>query len=61
MTTTELLDLLRQAYDGDPWHGPSLKAVLTRVSAEHASVRPLSGRHRIGPDWSKASGTPPEW
>jgi DinB family protein len=47
MTTTELLDLLRQAYDGDPWHGPSLEAVLTRVSAEHASVRPLSGRHTV--------------
>ena len=47
MTTTELLDLLRQAYDGDPWHGPSLEAVLTRVSAEHASVRPLPERHTV--------------
>jgi hypothetical protein len=47
MTTSELLDLLRHAYDGDPWHGPSLKAVLTRVSAGHASVRPLSGRHTV--------------
>jgi uncharacterized damage-inducible protein DinB len=45
MTTTELLDLLQQAYDGDPWHGPSLKAVLTRVSAESAAARPIPGRH----------------
>jgi DinB superfamily len=47
MTTSELLDLLRHAYDGDPWHGPSLKAVLSRVSAESAAARPVRGRHTI--------------
>jgi uncharacterized damage-inducible protein DinB len=47
MTTSELLDLLRHAYDGDPWHGPSLKAVLTRVTAEGAAARPVRGRHTI--------------
>jgi uncharacterized damage-inducible protein DinB len=47
MTTSELVDLLRHAYDGDPWHGPSLKAVLTGVSAEAAAARPVSGRHSI--------------
>src|SRR5690349_3171332 len=45
MTTSEILDLLRHAYDGDPWHGPSLKAVLSRVAAEDAAVRRLRGRH----------------
>jgi len=47
MTSNELIDLLRHAYDGDPWHGPSLKAVLDRVSAETAAARPIRGRHTI--------------
>jgi hypothetical protein len=45
MTTNELLQLLQHAYDGDPWHGPSLKAVLDRVSPKAAAVRALPGRH----------------
>jgi hypothetical protein len=47
MTTSELLELLRHAYDGDPWHGPSLKAVLTRVTAESAAARSVPERHTI--------------
>ncbi len=47
MTTTELVDLLRHAYDGDPWHGPSLKKVLSNVTADTADARPLNGRHSI--------------
>jgi hypothetical protein len=47
MTSSELLDFLRQVYDGDPWHGPSLKAVLARVSVESAVARPIPGKHTI--------------
>jgi uncharacterized damage-inducible protein DinB len=47
MTTSELVYLLRHAYDGDPWHGPSLKAVLAGVSAETAAAQPFPGRHSI--------------
>jgi hypothetical protein len=48
MTTSELLQLLQHGYDGDPWHGPSLKAVLDRVpAATAAAARPLPGRHSI--------------
>jgi hypothetical protein len=45
MTTTELVDLLRHAWDGDPWHGPSLRAVLTRLDARTAARRLLADRH----------------
>jgi hypothetical protein len=45
MTTTELVDLLRHAWDGDPWHGPSLSAVLQRLDARTAARRPLADRH----------------
>jgi len=47
MNTTELVELLQHAYDGDPWHGPSLRAVLQRCRAETAHVRVLEGRHTI--------------
>jgi len=47
MTTHELVHLLRHAYNGDPWHGPPLKTVVTGVSAETATQRPLPGRHSI--------------
>jgi hypothetical protein len=47
MTTTELVDLLKHAYDGDPWHGLPLAAVLHEVTAERASAHPLDGRHSI--------------
>lgn len=45
MTTNELVDLLQHAWDGDPWHGPSLRAVLERLDAPTAAMRPLAGRH----------------
>ncbi|HEY8550182.1 MAG TPA: DinB family protein [Vicinamibacterales bacterium] len=47
MTTRELVDLLEHAFDGDPWHGPSLMAVLRRVEPERAAMRPLAARHSI--------------
>jgi uncharacterized damage-inducible protein DinB len=47
MTTVELVDLLRHAYDGDPWHGPSLTSVLARCTAERAAAAVMPGRHSI--------------
>jgi hypothetical protein len=47
MGTTELVSLLRASYDGDPWHGPSLAAVLDGIDAGLAARRPLVGRHSI--------------
>jgi uncharacterized damage-inducible protein DinB len=45
MITTELVELLHHAWDGDPWHGPSLRAVLTRLDARAAARRLLADRH----------------
>jgi uncharacterized damage-inducible protein DinB len=38
---------LRRAHEGDSWHGPSLKELLSGVSAESAAARPISGAHTI--------------
>ena len=51
MTTVELVDLLHHAYDGDPWHGPSLRAVLQRCS-------PARGRDARDPRASLRVGDP---
>lgn len=45
MTTSELVDLLKEAWGGDPWHGPSLQAVLARADAARAAARPLGRAH----------------
>ena len=45
MTTAELADLLKHAWDGDPWHGPSLSAVVQRLDARTAAARTLADRH----------------
>jgi hypothetical protein len=42
-----IVDDLRSGYDGDPWHGPSLRKVLDGVSAATASARPIPGGHSI--------------
>ena len=47
MTTAELVALLNHAYDGDPWHGPSVVAALAGIDAGVAQSRPLAGRHSI--------------
>lgn len=38
---------LHQVYDGDPWHGSSITAVLKGVSADMASTRPIPEAHTI--------------
>ncbi|MEW6336467.1 MAG: DinB family protein [Acidobacteriota bacterium] len=38
---------LDQSVAGDPWHGPSLDALLADVTAEQAFARPVPGAHTI--------------
>ena len=38
---------LHQVYEGDPWHGSSITAVLEGIDAESASSRPIPGAHNI--------------
>jgi hypothetical protein len=37
---TRIVDQLKRAYDGDAWHGPSVRGVLEQVDAQMASARP---------------------
>lgn len=46
--TQRLADELRRAYDGDPWHGPSVRAALDGVDFAAAMARPCAGGHTIG-------------
>jgi uncharacterized damage-inducible protein DinB len=46
-TVHELIDDLERAYDGDPWHGPSLATVLNGVDAQRAAARPIARAHSI--------------
>src|SRR5258708_1408909 len=50
MSDNELTGLttdLERGYDGDAWHGPSLRKVLAGVTAETASARPIWNGHTI--------------
>lgn len=38
---------LARAYDGEPWHGPSLLTLLGDVDAGMATARPIGGGHTI--------------
>ena len=40
-----LLDELGRAWDGDPWHGDSLSAILAGLTADAASARPVPNAH----------------
>lgn len=42
-----LLDELRQAWDGDPWHGDPVSRVLRGITADQATARPLPNAHGI--------------
>ena len=42
-----IIDQLTREFDGDPWHGPSLKAVLHGVTARQAASQPSPGAHSI--------------
>jgi uncharacterized damage-inducible protein DinB len=38
---------LRQAFEGNAWHGPAVRELLADVSATSAVAKPLSGAHSI--------------
>jgi uncharacterized damage-inducible protein DinB len=42
-----LIDQLKRAHDGDPWHGSPIKEILKGVTAEQAAKRPPNGTHSI--------------
>ena len=42
-----LRDDLRQVYDGDPWHGSSIAAVLKGIDAKTAARRSIPSAHTI--------------
>jgi uncharacterized damage-inducible protein DinB len=42
-----IVDQLQRAYSGEAWHGPSLKELLTGVTAEQALARPLPEAHSV--------------
>ena len=44
---TRILDGLRRTWDGEPWYGPSLRALLADVGADLAASRPVPGAHSI--------------
>ncbi len=48
MTEIErILDQLKRAYEGDAWHGPSVREALAGVTAAQAHARPLANAHSI--------------
>ena len=42
-----LIDQLEREFEGDPWHGPSLKKILTGITAEQAARHYDAGAHSI--------------
>jgi uncharacterized damage-inducible protein DinB len=42
-----IIDELKSFHDGDAWHGPSLKEILSGVTAELAGAKPLANAHSI--------------
>jgi len=48
MTEVErIVDEMRRAEHGDPWHGAPVRAILAGVPAHAAAARPLAGGHTI--------------
>jgi uncharacterized damage-inducible protein DinB len=48
MTEIErILDQLNRAYEGNAWHGPSVKEALAGITAAQAQARPLRNAHTI--------------
>lgn len=42
-----IVDQLKRAFEGNAWHGPSVREVLAGVTAEQAHARPLANAHSI--------------
>jgi uncharacterized damage-inducible protein DinB len=48
MTEIErILDQLKRAYEGNAWHGPSVREAVAGVTAAQAHARPLANAHSI--------------
>jgi uncharacterized damage-inducible protein DinB len=45
--TERIQDQLRRAFEGEAWHGPSIRALLAGIGAEQAAQRPLRDAHSI--------------
>jgi hypothetical protein len=42
-----LLETLRRSFDGEAWHGPSLREALAGCTAADAAARPIAGAHGV--------------
>jgi uncharacterized damage-inducible protein DinB len=48
MTELERIhDQLKRAFEGDAWHGPSVREILAGITATQAAKRPIAGAHTI--------------
>ena len=47
METKRIASQLRRSYEGEAWHGPSLRELLEDVTAEKAQAKPIPGAHSI--------------
>lgn len=45
--TSQLIGELHRAFDGDPWHGPSVMSLLSNVTPAQAETRPAPEVHSI--------------
>jgi uncharacterized damage-inducible protein DinB len=45
--TQTIIDDVKNIHDGDAWHGPSLKEIISGVTAEQAAAKPLANAHSI--------------
>lgn len=45
--TARLADQIRRAFEGDAWHGDSIKELLAGVTAATAAARPIENAHTI--------------
>ena len=44
---SRIIDQLEREFDGDPWHGSPLSAILTGVSNTQAAAKPMANAHSI--------------
>jgi uncharacterized damage-inducible protein DinB len=45
--TARLADQIRRAFEGDAWHGDSIKELLAGVTADTAAAKPIKNAHSI--------------
>ena len=45
--TDRIRNQFERAFDGEAWHGPSVRSLLDGVTAEQAAAHPISGAHSI--------------